>query len=355
MRLPQVLQLSVVGLLVVLAFGLVWAWGGSSGALGSGFQPVPGKGVVYVTRLEQDGAILKVRSLTQGVFDFDTIAKVNYPSNILCGLDGRLYVIEGFARDGNREVHRILRFNQDGSGRTVVAQWNTSVLRPGAMVFAPNGDLYFGTASTVIGRPHKGVWRIPGVLQAENFFNPPEQILTPEFFTPPPLGMGAGANPYAFLTTGAFVGDLLIMDKPRYFVGSTAGPENPGTRVLRASKPNFNTVTEFIPRLTPRPVDHDDDGGLAINSQGDVFMTDMTNGKVLRYNPDGTFVGVFAEVQTAGQIAIGPDDIVYVTNVTFPPGGPAGGGLFIFDPEGKLLAKSGFPIALYGVTVCAPQ
>jgi hypothetical protein len=121
--------------------------------------------------------------------------------------------------------------------------------------------------------------------------------------------------------------------------------------------PTSTTVVEFIPlhkdSETGEPFTA---AGLAINSQGDVLVNDINNDKVLRYGPDGTFKGVFAKVESPNQIAIGPDDIVYVTNATFPPGGGAvRGGLFIFDPEGKLLAKSGFPIALYGVTVCAPQ
>ena len=94
-------------------------------------------------------------------------------------------------------------------------------------------------------------------------------------------------------------------------------------------------------------------GGLAISSQGDVFVNDFNNGKVLRYGPDGTFKGVFAKLETPNEIAIGPDDIVYVTDVSFRP--TTRGGLFVFDPEGKPLASANFPMALRGVTVCAPQ
>jgi hypothetical protein len=51
MRLTQVLRVGVFGLLVVLAFGLVLAEG-SSGALGAGFQPLPGKGISSVASQE---------------------------------------------------------------------------------------------------------------------------------------------------------------------------------------------------------------------------------------------------------------------------------------------------------------
>jgi len=125
--------------------------------------------------------------------------------------------------------------------------------------------------------------------------------------------------------------------------------------VLRAPKPEFNTVVEFIPAF-----DDAETGqpflppGLAVNSQGDVFVTDFTNGKVLRYGPDGTPKGVLAKIEWANQVAVGPDDFIYVTNYV----GGAGyirGGVFVFAPDGKLVASGNFPLNLRGVTVCAPQ
>jgi sugar lactone lactonase YvrE len=266
------------------------------------------------------------------------VSGLNSPHDVLCGPDGRLYVNDLWQRDGTLEVHRILRFNQDGSGRTLVAQWRSNNLRPSAMVFAPNGDLYFGTVSTERGKPTRGIWRIVGALQAESSFNPPEQILSPETFSQPGEDLNS-TKPYAFLTAGPFAGDLLIVEK---------------TRILRALKPDFKTVAEFIPAFKDQETGEDfGAGGLAISSQGDVFVNDFSNGKVLRYGPDGTFKGVFAKLETPNQIAIGPDDIVYVTDVSFQP--TTRGGLFVFDPEGKPLASANFPIALRGVTVCAPQ
>jgi hypothetical protein len=62
----QVLRIGVLGLLVVLAFGLTLVRGGN--LLGQS-QPVPGKGIVYATREERapNGAIVKPQDLGLGV------------------------------------------------------------------------------------------------------------------------------------------------------------------------------------------------------------------------------------------------------------------------------------------------
>jgi hypothetical protein len=205
-------------------------------------------------------------------------------------------------------------------------------LEPLYVRFAQNGDLYFGTyqeGST------SGVWRIPGALQSEQEFNIPQQVL-------PPTGNSVDyIAPQAFLSTGPFRGDLLIIEG-RNEDGA------PNGRVLRALGPGFTSAKEFI------PAHNDPEGGqpflpvgLAINSGGDVFITDSNNGKILRYGPDGSFKGLFGSVVHTLEIAIGPDDLVYVTN---------GGGLYIFDTKGNLVSPAMIPSGvLHGVTVCAPR
>jgi sugar lactone lactonase YvrE len=308
---------------------------------------VPGKGIVYITKAEDFpyGEIIKPDDLILGTFT--TIASgLGSPGVILCGPDGRLYVDSNEEEEGGRKVNRILRFNQDGSGRTVVAEWDSNELRPGAMVFAPNGDLYFGTGSIKRGQPTQGIWRIPGALQADGEFNPPEQVLPPTTFLTPTFDVNYATEPFAFLATGPFQGDLLISDRPR-----TSG--TPGGRVVRALHPDFTSVEEFIPAFKDPRGKPFLPPGLTINSQGDVFVTDFANGKILRYGPDGVFKGVFAILEWANQIAIGPDDIVYVTNVVFRDGKPERGGLTVYNPQGKWLA-AGWGMHWRGVTVCAP-
>lgn len=340
----------------LLAFG---AGNSSLGTLAAVVQPPPGQGSVYLTKAvaAPDGAVVKPLDLKLGLFQ-TVVRALGSPENILCGPDGRLYVNDLFQREASGiRVNRILRFKQDGSGRTFVADWDAAELWPSAMVFAPNGDLYFGTVSTEPGKPTKGIWRIPGALQAGQEFNAPQQVLQPNVFTPPPSDkIGASTGPFAFLTAEPFAGDLLIIDDPRTFSVEGAGSERPGSRVLRALKPDFNTVVEFIPfQKDPETGEPFSAASLTIANQGDVLVNDFDNNKVLRYGPDGMFKGVFAQVETPNQIAIGPDGLVYVTNVSFLPGGAVRGGLFIFDPEGKEVVSANFSLFLRGVTVCAPQ
>jgi streptogramin lyase len=331
--------------LVLLGLGI------SSGLVGTGasmLQPVPGTGIVYITKAEDFpyGEILKPEDLILGTFT--TIASgLGSPHNILCGPDGRLYVNDLWVEEGGREVNRILRFNQDGSGRTIVAEWDSDELEPGAMVFAPNGDLYFGTISTAKGKPTQGIWRIPGALQADEQFNPPEQVLPPTAFITPTFDVRYSVQPHVFLTIGPFQGDLLILDTP----WQSGIPDG---RVLRALHPDFTSIEEFIPAFEDPRGEPFLPPGLAVNSQGDVFVTDFANGKILRYGPNGTFKGSFVSLEWANQIAIGPDDIVYVTNIVFRAGKAERGSLVVYDPEGKWLA-AGWGYRWRGVTVCAPQ
>lgn len=327
-----------VGLVLALVGGAL----GSASMLETGLQPPPGKGTVYVTKVAPapDGAILKVMDLALGITN-PIISGLNLPFDVLCGPDGRFYITEAWAREGIRTISRIVRFNQDGSGRTVLAQWPSSELRPIGLVFAPNGDLYFGTISIAEGRRHKGIWRIRGALQADQQFNPPEQVLPPESFTRTPSQYD-GVTPQVFLSSGPFQGDLLIADSPS-FTG------DPGGRVLRAPKPEFNTVVEFIPQHdNPNPFQPQ---GLAVNSQGDVFVNDTANDKVLRYGSDGTLKGTFAEIVGSMEIAIGPNDIVYLTAWR----SDSAAAFFVLGPDGNVLGSSEFMFRMYEVTVCAPQ
>jgi hypothetical protein len=102
MRLAQVLRVGVLGLLVVLAFGLVLAGGGSPGTLRSGLQPVLGKGV--------GTASLQVAGELIGVDRFGTFVKIepntaksivlgqatnipDIPTDLAFAPDGTLYAV----------------------------------------------------------------------------------------------------------------------------------------------------------------------------------------------------------------------------------------------------------------------
>jgi sugar lactone lactonase YvrE len=222
------------------------------------------------------------------------------------------------------------------------------------MVFAPNGDLYFGTVSTAPGQRSQGLWRIPGVAQAGVRFNRPVNVLPGSRFAAPPNGLtGVGVAASAFMTAGPFAGQMLVREEPRVFELAGAGPEDPGDRLLRLPPPGFMAFEELIPQgvdaKTMLPIRLD---GVAVNSEGDIFSTDVKQNRVLRHGPDGSLKGIFAVVKSPNLLAVGPDDLVYVTNTEFPDGDTIQGGVFVYDPQGNLVGKIDQPLALLGVAVC---
>lgn len=290
---------------------------------------------VYLTKMKSAplGAVVRFeRSLL--MFP-PVVTGLNYPRIVVCGPDGKLYVTEG---------ERILRFNQDDSERTVVM--DKAGLWPDSIVFAPNGDLYFGTISMRHRESSQGVWRIQGVIGADQFPDP-EQVLPPSLFLPPTSDTYYNVRPYAFLTTGPFEGDLLIIDGPNTH-------DLPGGQVLRAVAPDYSSVIVFIPpQLDPQTQKPFLPFSLALNSEGDVFVTDFTNGKVLRFGPDGTPQGTFAKIGVAyaNQIAISSSNTAYVTNYVVH-GSSNEGGLAIIKPDGSIEASISVGTRLRGVTVC---
>lgn len=94
---------------------------GSVGVWQVNAQPPPGQGTVYVTKTVRapDGAILKPLDLGLGLFQ-PVVRGLNDPHDVLCGPDGRLYVNDLWQKERGRRVNRILRFNQDGSSKTLV-------------------------------------------------------------------------------------------------------------------------------------------------------------------------------------------------------------------------------------------
>jgi len=146
--------------------------------------PVPGEGTVYVTA---PGArtILRLDRTSHSLAPVVTIR--DRPWHIDCGPDNLLYVEDS----GNR----VARFNQDGSGRTVVLH---TARGPSQMTFL-DADLYFGTA------PNAGVWRVRGVVGAAPPFKDPEQVLPPDVFK-----NGDWVHPYV-VRSGLYQGDILVI------------------------------------------------------------------------------------------------------------------------------------------------
>lgn len=82
--------------------------------------------------------------------------------------------------------------------------------------------------------------------------------------------------------------------------------------------------------------------GIAGDGKGDIYVADLYNGSVARFNKDGKYLGLFAEKQSSEKIFEAPagmaikDDKIYVTDVKQHV-------LKIFDLNGKLVKQIGKP------------
>ncbi|MBI4470845.1 MAG: hypothetical protein HY650_16140 [Acidobacteria bacterium] len=330
----------------ILALLFLLTWPEAARSLNSGSAANPAAVAVFMTGAEgaPRGSVLRLEDLSQGRVSEVTTGLAN-PQVIHCGPDGRLYFTEIYA--AGQTLNQIWRINQDGSDRTLVAQWGATELRPDALLFAANGDLYFGTVSNAASQQTQGIWRIPGVVQSTQSFAPPEQVMGGSTFSAVTPGKLGQVSPGAFLITGPFAGDLLVLDNPSTEVGGTAG------RIMRAPKPSFSGAVPFLNApaslLPKRPQ------GVAIAKNGEVLVTDFSSGTVFRYGVDGAFKKIFTSgIQYQNQLAIAPDDTVYVTNAAFREGGSIlNGDLNVYNGQGMRLGTIKPPVLLRGVTVCS--
>lgn len=272
----------------------------------------PAGAIIYLTKpvAAPEGAILRLTGPNQFV---QVVGNLESPGYIICGPDQRLYVRD-FAGGG-----RILRYNQDGSGQKIIVQ--DPNLQVTTFVFAPNGDLILGTRG-------QGLWQLKGADPV----NKPEQLLPPSTFM-------HLAQPYAFLTAGPRRGDLLILDSP------WSGGRGVSNRVLVARAPDFKVAEPFITTTTYWPA------GLALNSKGEIFVTMFYDGRIMRYNPDGSVQGTFSALEFANQIAIDSQDMVWVTNAVWR-GNEVSGGLVRFKPNGSSEWMLDRVVLVRGVAVC---
>src|SRR5262249_25939524 len=255
---------------------------------------------IYLTRADASGAVFELDDLKSD--PHAVVSDLTSPESVLLGRDRRLYFTEIYvnAADGSR-VHRIQRLESDNT-KTLIALWPIDELRPSGLLFSPNGDLWIGTTSVTGGAPTKGVWRIAHATGSAPFTS--EQIFTGDQFLQVPEGNLASVKPAAFLPNQS----LLIVDDPHATGELTSG------RVLVTTWPDYKSVNSLISASGGtdfRPA------GLAVNSKGDIFVTDFEGGAVLQYDWQGTLKGEFAKVTHAHQISIANDDKVYVTTGAF--------------------------------------
>jgi len=324
------------GLALLLAWALAW----------SGIAAAPAR--VFFSQLggdDADGAVLELFDPALGLYVAVGPA-FHHPSDLACAAGGALYVTELFAPPASvgvrvgasetsvalqagREEHRLARLSPNGRSE-VLARWEADRFRPSSVAVAPSGALLLGTTSVADGLRTRGLWQLaPPVPDAE-----PElrQLLGPDAFLSPGAPTGYSVRPLGFLNSGPYAGDLLIVDAPvQAFV--------PGGRVLRALAPDFVRVAPFVPAFVDagsgvpfKPA------GLAVRPDGDVLVSDFNNDKLLRFAPDGTPLGTFAEVKSPNQLAVSPAGDVYATNVE-AVGPTVRGHVFAWDARGQRLGS----------------
>ncbi|MGH2453309.1 MAG: hypothetical protein ACRDF5_06035 [bacterium] len=117
---------------------------------------------------------------------------------------------------------------------------------------------------------------------------------------------------------------------------------------MRAKAPDFREVVEFLTG--------GDFHGLAVNSKGEIYVTDFQQAEVRRYAPDGRLAARIPLGHGANQIAIDSTDTVWVqTGAPSFAGGPPFpfvGALYRIRPdrEPELILEPS--AGVFGVTVC---
>jgi sugar lactone lactonase YvrE len=215
-----------------------------------------------------NGTLVKIDISVPFPFPTTIVKGLDSPADAVCGPDKKIYFADWFSG-------RIYRVEQDGRNLTVLA----TVTSPQGVTFSDSGDLYVSAAD--------GIWRLRGGR------GPVEKVA--RYTTSSNFLQGAGG--LIFIPQGPFAGDLLVVDTGR-------------NRVVRFPAPNFDRAVDFITTGLDRPI------GIAVNSQGEIYVSNFASRQINRYNYRGEFLGVLGEqiglnVYRPIHMEFGPDDTLY--------------------------------------------
>jgi len=275
--------------------------------------------------VEVDFQLLGVRTIARG---FDV------PAGLLCTPDGYLYVADVYKQ-------AIWQLDPRTGRKELLVQGKSP---PPGLNFAPNFMTFDSTGNLIITtrslfRPRLNTGTFIGLLR----FRPGSRPYEAEQLLP------AGAFPNAnflrnpvFLTSGPYAGDLLVL------AFDARDREGTTSHVVRIPAPTFDRVEEFIPAG-----DHGLSrmAGIAVNPEGDVFVADFDNRRILQYAPDGTYLGVLTTLSTSypNQIAFDSSGTMYVTATVF--GAREKGALHIVYPNGSQQVIGGVN-GILGLAIC---
>jgi|GEM_PF-5063010 len=271
----------------ILVLGTVVVFGGVQG---TNIQAQTSQVTIFVAidDFAPKGRVARVDLSFLGTFP--VITGLGLPRDLVCGPDGRLYTVD---RKNNRG--RVIRANQDGSdvtdlniGQTKGLGTTSAVVTARALAFDPSGNLYVATDENII-------WRLLGADPA----NGAEPVAEISF----------SAQGMAILTHGPFAGDLLVVDDQR---------------VVRLAAPNFSEKSNFITFSGGGDL-----AGVAVNPEGDVFVTNWGGGSVVHLSPSGDLIGEFLGITHPNQITFDSVGNFYLTNQVFFSSGRTTGGILL--------------------------
>jgi len=270
---------------------------------------------------------IAVDSLT-GLTTACSIFHLDYDWVILdlkAGPDGLLYFSDTFH-------HRIIRCDPDGAFWEIVAQ--DERIYPAETTFDDRGNLYFSNtvcrfALTRVDCPDEfaGIWIVENATDAEP--GPLRRLISPDAYGPYPIERGWCRSPeLRYVPSGPFSGGLLtdavggfpslcvVTDPDRFRCAPFVREEDCSKFSRRLSEDGCPTdVTAFDEAFTP---------------SGDLLATDPFGNQILRFGPDGTYLGRFAAFPRPSKLAVDSEGHVYATSDDDV--------LRIFDSVGTLLS-----------------
>lgn len=271
--------------------------------------------------------------------------------SMACGPNSSLIFARNERIDEDFLQQQIWRYNSDGSDPTFLFAYDTDFRFIHDMLFAPNGEMFFvtffSTQNQVLGQ---GLWRYRNFLTTKTGVQEPELLVPREEFQYFPASAHI-SRLGGFLRTGPYAGDLLILDAPSQSF-------QPSGRVMRVISPDFIEMVEFIAPFADQVGQPFHPLALATNSEGNVFVSDFSNDRILMFDDEGNRIGELAELVTPNRMAIGPDDVLYVTNTEFlsDPDEILRGDLYLYDT----ISESSLGVIdasdpLFEVRVCAGE